>query len=332
MPCRSCSHCSLLAARSYGVCIFLGKMQMWGYDKLDQIRGNLLDTIKKLLEKEPFDPAINANVVKATDVSGALAGAEAAAKDVSGVPALPPKTKTQRIIAIVLQVLVYFVALMFAMLVANQMIFEPKVLRAAFFVLILSLPLISPIVLVPFAIYYIGRILYTVYLRSTPEHKNDNPKLSLLPAVFCMLPLTTVPGEYAITRFFKYPFFYPQSDESAERIDKLQKEYIEDLQGSVYKWDELMKNYSIFKEAAVDFSKELKDMNSIMVPSEIAPSVTAANVEAAEAAVENRTRAIQQAREEGKSTEGLEKRAAWNTAAAETLAEQMKPSAPPASA
>ena len=294
---------------------------MWGYDRLEQIRGNVLNSIKNMLQKDTFDPAVPVTAVK--DISGIAV----AAKDISGIAAVAvPKTKTQRIMAIVGQVMIYFIALIFAMLAANQMIFEPKALRAAIFIIILLIPLFTPIFLVPFAIYYIGRMLYIVYLRSTPEHKNDNPKLSLLPAVFCMLPLTTVPGEYAITRFFKYPFFYPQSDESAERISKMQKEYEEDLQGSVYKWADLIKNYTIFKTAAEEFSSELKELNTVKIGAVPVPLEAGTTGEVVEEATleETATAAVKRAEAtaaiaERTGIEGASKRASWNAAAAEEL-------------
>lgn len=293
---------------------------MWGYDRLEQIRGNVINSIKNMLQKDTFDPAVP---VKA-DISG-IAVKDASGIAVAATAVAVPKTKTQRILAIVGQVMIYFVALIFAMLAANQMIFEPKVLRAAIFIIILLIPLFTPIFLIPFAIYYIGRMLYIVYLRSTPEHKNDNPKLSLLPAVFCMLPLTTVPGEYAITRLFKYPFFYPQSDESAERIGKMQKEYEEDLQGSVYKWADLIKSYTIFKTAVEEFSSELKELNTVKVGTVPVP-LEAETVAAEEAATpeESAAAATERAKEtaaiaEETGSEGAVQRAKWNAAAAKEL-------------
>lgn len=156
----------------------------------------------------------------------------------------------------------------FAMLVANQLIFLPRTIRLLIFILILVVPyILSPIALLPFAVYYIGLMLWRVYLRSTPEY--EGKKLSLLPKIYCMLPLTTVEGTTSFARFFKYPFYFPKSEGAERRLQNERVEYENDLKANFYKWDEIVQKYPEFGKKFNELSDQFKELiTPILAPSQ----------------------------------------------------------------
>jgi hypothetical protein len=168
----------------------------------------------------------------------------------------------------------------FAMLVANQLIFLPKISRLLIFILVLIIPyIISPFTLIPFAIYYIGLMLWRIYLRSTPEYKDN--KISLLPKIYCMLPLTTVEGTTSFARFFKYPFYFPKSEIAERRLVKEQGEYENSLIEHFYKWDEIVKKYPEFNTKFKELSEQFKKLiTPVRAPIESVEQVVSIEIEA----------------------------------------------------
>jgi len=253
---------------------------------------------KKLAEQQAaVDAKVDAQKKAAAEAAAVKeeekkATAESVKLDTSGNIVVKDDDPVSLALLITKYILTAVFGFFFAMLVVNQSIFLPKVYRILIFVLILLLPYIfSPLALFPFAIYYIGLMLWRVYLRSTPEY--EGKKLSLLPKIYCMLPLTTVEGTTSFARFFKYPFYFPKSEAAEKRLQKEQGEYENDLKESFYKWDEIVQKYPEFGKQFNELSRQFKELiTPIRAPVEQqvvattdqpAPSAPPANVEQASA-------------------------------------------------
>lgn len=179
--------------------------------------------------------------------------------DTSGNIIVKTDDQVSLIMFIVKYILIIVFSLFFAMLITNQLIFLPRVSRLIVFILILVLPyLFSSLILIPIGIYFIGLILWRIYLRATPEY--EGIKISLLPKIYCMLPLTTVEGTTSFTRFFKYPFYFPQSDISERRLKKEQGQYENDLKANFYKWEEIVNKYPEFNTMFNKLSEQFTNM------------------------------------------------------------------------
>lgn len=237
---------------------------------IGSITGGISES-KKLAEQQAVIDA-QANIKKET--ATVTTQKEIAIQDISNVSITFENNPTAYILNITKIVFTYFFAFIFAMLVVNQNIFEHVVYKILIFIVIIFIPFIfSSIALIPLGVYYIGLILWRVYLRSTPEYKDK--KLSLLPKIYCMLPLTTVEGTNSFIRFFKYPFYYPKSENGEKRLQKEQIEYMDDLKSSFYKWDEMVKKYPEFNTKLNELNEQFKKLITPIyapVPEEVAYS------------------------------------------------------------
>jgi hypothetical protein len=220
---------------------------------------------KKLAEDQAAIDAKEDAKKKAAEEKKAETIAENEVQDASGAnvniakPVTLESDPTAYVLNIVKIVFSYFFAFIFAMLIVNQLIFEPVAYRVIIFIFVMLIPFFfSSFALVPIAAYYIGLILWRLYLNSTPEHKGN--KLSLLPKIYCMLPLTTVEGTTSFARFFKYPFYYPKTEREEKRLQREQGEYENGLKASFYKWDEIVKKYPEFNTKFNEVSKQFKEL------------------------------------------------------------------------
>lgn len=238
--------------------------------------GNTIGTVtgtinesKKIAEEEAIKNVVaNKDVTENKDISGNNIDSSNNIIATQELQQVPMDEKAYALM-IIKYIIIYTFAFYFAMLAANQLIFEPVVYRLIIFILILIVPFIfSSLALIPFGLYYIGLILWRIYLGSTPEYKDK--KISLMPKIYCMLPLTTVEGTNSFTRFFKYPFYFPQTEIAEKRLQKEQQIYENELIYSFYKWDEIVKKYPEFGNQFNLLSQQLKKLiTRIPAPVEI---------------------------------------------------------------
>jgi hypothetical protein len=157
------------------------------------------------------------------------------------------RTLTDDIIYYTLQSLLYLTALLLAMFTVNQLIFEPPIYRVIIFIIICLLPVFFSIIgLLPLILYYMSIALYRIYIRSTREFKESGKKLSILPAVYALLPLTTYEGDNNFSKFIRYPFFYPENDILQARLERQLGDYENELKEGFYKWDDITKQFPKF--------------------------------------------------------------------------------------
>ncbi len=157
------------------------------------------------------------------------------------------RTLTDNIVYYTLQSLLYLTALLLAMFTVNQLIFEPPIYRIIIFIIICLLPAFFSIIgLLPLILYYMSVALYRIYLRSTREFKESGKKLSVMPPIYALLPLTTYEGDSNFSKFIRYPFFYPENDVLQARLERQLGDYENELKEGFYKWDEVTKQFPKF--------------------------------------------------------------------------------------
>lgn len=256
-------------------------------ESVDQLRQRALGTIKGVL-----DPALVAKAqamlgVSGETVEGAATGPQTGAavdasgmvlKDASGSPQPEPWTPT-RIAMLTVKI---FFALVFASFAANELIFEPKSIRVLVFLLVLWLISSVDIMWILLLLVYLVRAMWVKYYNRRFEVKLPRPtdesteaektayqaelnryklnRKNYIPRIFAFLPLTTVEGATMASRFFKYPFYYPKTDNEAQWLKVEQQQYENDLKGSMFNWDGMLAIGKI-KAEVEEFHKELTELN-----------------------------------------------------------------------
>lgn len=246
-------------------------------ETVDQLRQSALGTIKGIL-----DPALAARAfgVSGETVEGVATGA---AMDASGVTAklsTQPEPWTPARIAM-LTVKIFF-ALLFASFAANELMFEPKSIRVLVFFLVFWLVVTVDIMWILLLLTYLMRAMWVKYYNRRWEVKLPRPtddsteaekttyqaelnryKLNrkhYIPRIFAFLPLTTVEGTTRIARFFKYPFYYPKTDNEEKWLNVEQYKYENDLKESMFNWDAMLAIGKI-KTDFEEFHKGLTELN-----------------------------------------------------------------------
>lgn len=222
----------------------------------------------KLLEEGFRSKNVAAPIVK-NDVSGA---------DVDSEPAPEPEVNAKSILAqtmvLIIDSLPFIFSTIFAMIVANQFIVHPWIIRIIMFIFTFVMLLINPILMFAFFIYFIGRISYVAYRNS--RIKTENPditdpvmlkklKKSLLPHIFALLPIITDPPQSRLGNIFKYPFYYPKTDKSRQTLNDDMNSYIEYIKSGIVDVKFLE---SKFPELGQMISKFIKDFSEMHKPSE----------------------------------------------------------------
>ena len=264
---------------------FLAEVQMWLKEKFDSLTnstqksitegfdpvatvgnissgiGTMVGTItgavtesKKIAEKKTIDTTIEKSKEKdkpqskpedknLIDLCGNVFDLCGNVFDINSVE----RTLSDDIIYYTLQSLLYLTALLLAMFTVNQLIFEPPIYRIIIFIIICLLPVFFSIIgLIPLILYYISVALYRIYIRSTREFKESGKKLSILPAVYALLPLTTYEGNNNFSKFIRYPFFYPENDVLQARLERQLDDYENELKDGFYKWNDITKQFPKF--------------------------------------------------------------------------------------
>ena len=121
-----------------------------------------------------------------------------------------------------------FIAIMSAMIVANEMIIYPVPMRIIFFIFTIILIMLNSIAAVLLPIFYILKGGYSYYINNMKNGK----KQRIIPKIYALLPIM----EYKETSYLKslllYPFSYPKTDsELPEITNDYWKSLIESFKG-----------------------------------------------------------------------------------------------------
>lgn len=233
------------------------------------------ETIKKSEEKEKTTNTNEEEAKNTVDLCGNIIDLCGNVFNITNIE----RTLTDDIIYYTLQSLLYLIAILIAMFTVNQLIFEPPIYRVIIFSIICIIPYFLNIFgLLPFILYYFAVGLYRIYLRSTKEFKESGKKLSVLPPVYALLPLTTYEGNSNFSKFIRYPFFYPQNEALKARLERQLNEYEEELKEGFYNWDTVNKQFpqinKFFEELHTTYKENITPHYTPVVQETIVGSVT----------------------------------------------------------
>ncbi|MEI8286113.1 MAG: hypothetical protein WCG15_02310 [Actinomycetes bacterium] len=137
-----------------------------------------------------------------------------------------------------------FVALMLAMIVANEMIIYTVPIRIIFFIFtFLVCCFMTPLCII-LGFYYILKGAYSYYINNMTDRTD---KVIIMPTIYALLPITMYKPQSSFLRFFYYPFTYPKSAISEGELPKTMEAYWKDLNDSFKDLDKV-KNLPIFSK------------------------------------------------------------------------------------
>ena len=157
-----------------------------------------------------------------------------------------------------------FIALMVAMIVANEMIIYTAPIRIIFFIFTFLVCLFTPSLCIILGLFYILKGAYSYYINNMTGIKE---KIKIMPTIYALLPITTYKPESSIGRFFYYPFRYPKSAISEVGLPKTMETYLKDLKES-FKDFNSVKDQPIFSKLLEQLESKLKKLHE---PTQINP-------------------------------------------------------------
>jgi hypothetical protein len=131
------------------------------------------------------------------------------------------KKVTSQTSFILRQVFNPFVALMLAMIVANEMIVYSAPIRVIFFIFTFIICLFLPFYTIILAIFYILKGSYSYYV----NNMTDRPNRNIMPTIFALLPITTFKPQSSFGAFFMYPFTYPKTELAEQKLPEIMNDY-----------------------------------------------------------------------------------------------------------
>jgi len=159
-----------------------------------------------------------------------------------------------------------FVALMLAMIVANEMIVYTVPIRIIFFIFTFLVCFFMPPLCIILGLFYLLKGAYSYYINNMTDIKE---KLKIMPTIYALLPITTYTPESSFGKFFYYPFRYPKSDISGANLPKIMDTYWKELKESFKDLDQVTSsNSSIFSDQLKKLEIKLKKLHD---PTQINP-------------------------------------------------------------
>ena len=168
-----------------------------------------------------------------------------------------------------------FVALMLAMIVANEMIVYTVPVRIIFFIFtFLVCCFMTPLCII-LGFYYILKGAYSYYINNMTDRTD---KVIIMPTIYALLPITMYKPESSFLRFFYYPFMYPKSAISEGEIPKTMGAYWKELNESFKDLDKV-KNLPFFSKQLEKIETNLlKTLHDLSTTSKLIVSVPVAPV------------------------------------------------------
>jgi hypothetical protein len=138
-----------------------------------------------------------------------------------------------------------FIALMLAMIVANEMIVYSVPIRIIFFIFTIWMVLTNELVSMLLPIFYVLKGAYSYFT----NNMTDGPKQRIMPTIYALLPITTYKPTSKIGSFLIYPFNYPKTESGAIELPEITKDY----------WKKLVESFKDFN-AVKDLPIFVKDI------------------------------------------------------------------------
>jgi hypothetical protein len=193
-------------------------------DSQNSLWTNLINKVKYNLFKATYDPDANKYAEKQAEISKTQEDQtitkQADTTDNTNIDdpnkfsasRLLKKTGNQFIKTISIG-LFPFLALMLAMIVANEMIVYSVPIRIIFFIFIFIICLFPP-VSIGLGIFYLFKGGYSYYV----NNMTDRPKREIMPTIYALLPITTTKPVSSLGSFLMYPFTYPKTGTAEEQL------------------------------------------------------------------------------------------------------------------
>ena len=193
-----------------------------------------------------------------------------------------------KIIEIIQQLIYPLLILYLASLVSNEMIVYPAPIRFLFFLFVLTLCSVFSPATVVLVFYYLVKAGYSYYRNELEDRDGDTTPIRIYPRIFAIMPITTTPGTSFLGRFFKYPFYYPKTEEDRKELERtdgggngkksIMDEYMEALQES-FPYGDTVKGSEPFVERYATVEKNMKRIHAApVVPAVSAPTVSTDNL------------------------------------------------------
>jgi hypothetical protein len=166
-----------------------------------------------------------------------------------------------------------FIALMLAMIVANEMIVYTAPVRIIFFIFTFLVCFFAPSLCTILGVFYILKGAYSYYINNMTG-KLPSEKLKIMPTIYTLLPITTYTPESSLGKFFYYPFRYPKSAISEAELPKTMDAYLNSLIESFKDFDSV-KNQPIFSKQLEELEDKFKKLHEKTQINPIFKSATA---------------------------------------------------------
>jgi hypothetical protein len=235
----------------------------------NSIIGNLTNKIKYNLHKATYDPTANKFVEEQTKQEQAATTKETTTT--TEEQSDPNKFSASRVAkkignqtwTAIQKGFIPFLSLMLGMIVANAMIVYPFPIRLIFFIFTVILCNLSSIIAVIIGIFFALKGLYSYYY----NNMTDRPKREIMPTIFALLPITTYKPLSPLAAALLYPFTYPKTEQGAQKLPEIMKEYWEDLKNSFAGFDKV-KNLPAISTGIEQIQKNMAKMHEVSEPQE----------------------------------------------------------------
>jgi len=175
-----------------------------------------------------------------------------------------------KIIEIIQQLIYPLLILYLASLVSNEMIVYPAPMRFFFFLFVLTLCSVFSPATVILVFYYLVKAGYSYYRNELEDRDGDTTPIRIYPRIFAILPIATTPATSLVGRFFKYPFYYPKTEEDRKELERtdgdgnkkgsIMDEYMDALKES-FPYGETVKGSEPFAERYATVEKNMTRMH-----------------------------------------------------------------------
>jgi hypothetical protein len=154
-------------------------------------------------------------------------------------------------------IIVPYISLMMAMIVANEMIVYSVPIRIIFFIFTLILVLFYPLVTILLPIFYLLKGGYSYYI----NNMTNGPKQHIMPTIYALLPITTYKPTSSFWSVVFYPFTYAKTIKGEQTLPENMKDYFDALVSSFEKYNSI-KGLPLFKDKIQIIEKQLKELHA----------------------------------------------------------------------
>lgn len=171
------------------------------------------------------------------------------------------KKTSSQIWNILSYIFIPFLSLMLAMIVANDMIVYSVPIRIIFFIFTFVVCYFTKFYTVILGIFYTLKGGYSYYY----NNMTGKPPKDIMPTIFALLPITTYSPASSFAKFILYPFTYPKTPNTNEKIPIIMNNYYTTLIDSFKDFNNI-KNLPNFIKGIKDIQTEFLQLHKINLP------------------------------------------------------------------